>query len=149
MGTLLWSPTFVTDAKFALVRSYQWGFAIGWVDHSIISYGRSTVIEEHTYGGYRFHLTWKASFWPWGTFRNTLDYPFEDVYVTDPHSTTPSTAGTVLVSWKLDETFHVPMLVLTLAGSLGKYTIYKFPQAPPTYYGDRWPSTPSTPFHYG
>jgi len=146
VGTLLWNPFYVPATKFAVPRPNQFGYAIGWVAHTIDFYGRTTVVTEHTFGGYKAVFAFKTGWWTWSTRANTLDYIWEDAYALAPGSSTPISLGSTEVQWKLDPTYHVPLIVLTLAGADGHYSVYRFPSSPTITYRAPFPPVRPTPF---
>ena len=124
---VLWTPTYTDTADFVLNRARLWGFAVGWVNATTLQQGRTTIIREIPFGGYRFVIQWRQ--WVWDAESDTFEVPeaIENLYVLAPGSTTPISAGATTVNFQNDLTYKVPLLVFVLAGSTGIYKFYPFP----------------------
>lgn len=134
MGTLLWAPTYANGGQFPLIRSYLKGFVLVWQPGStVISYGRTSVFEEHVYGGYRLVITFKDKWWNWSSNQYTPDWIVEDFYALAPGSSTPINQGSVLVGLGYDES-HPSYHISFITGAAPDPIWLSYPPAPPTYW---------------
>jgi len=134
MGTLLWSPTYANGAKQALVRSYLKGTVVVWQPGTtIISGGNPLVLEEHVFGGYRLVIKFKSNWFFWNSNTYTPDFVLEDFYALAPGSSTPISAGGVLVGLGFDA-LHPSYHFAFILGAAPDPIWTTYPAAPSAYW---------------
>lgn len=87
--TVIVSPVRGKGENFVLARQYTQYFAVGWVQHHAVETGRTIVLEEEIYGGFKLHITLKEDFWNWNSSSWKFIDIFDDFYATFPGSETP------------------------------------------------------------
>jgi hypothetical protein len=145
---LLWAPNWTVGARFSLRRSYATVLVVGWNQCHIVSSGRTTVLQEEIFGGYRFHLTIKTHPWDWTSSSYPLEEIFEDVFVTPPESSIPISAGPVTVRYGLIPQLMNYGIILDMAGINHMYWAQEMPAAPNDYWLPPMPQLPPMPYPY-
>jgi hypothetical protein len=145
LATLSYDPS----PTFAVTRAYLWGFAVGWWDDTaLITAGNPSVYQEVPFGGYRFHLKFQDWVYDWGNRSASLDELFEDLYASAPGDPTPISAGNVLIQYKVNELWNIPVITISLETPDGFYWLQRFPAAPSDYWCKFADEAPETPFSY-
>lgn len=148
MGTILWSPTWVPSPDFSVRRSYCDIFVIGWHNGVIIQSGQYTIIQEIPFGGFRYHLRFKAEFWNWSSSSWLFRDIFEDIYVTFPGSSTPVPADPSTCQYRVCDPIHRRGIVNDMVGVDRKYYFFAFPPAPDDYWAKSHTELPVLPMIY-
>jgi hypothetical protein len=128
----------VKPGQVRIFRPYWAFFALGWWEHSIVSSGQTTVLQEVPFGGYRFVFRWSDDFWNWNSSWWSWDAAISDVYALAPGSSTPINAGDVLLNPQRDPATGLFVLTVANDPSDGHYTFVRLPPEP----GDYWQPLP-------
>lgn len=135
---------------FSIPRPYVVGFNISYFgDSTIISSGQETVVEEHTYGGYKLFVKFKDWIWDWSNKSFDLGDILEDWYSTAPGSSTPIYTGTTLLTFQPNPGYFNYDLVFSPVGiPVCHYLYQRLPAGPATYWAHPQNDAPITPFWY-
>lgn len=129
MGTLLYTPNWVSLEDSVIERSSVFGVAIGWFTNCIVQNGPDIILREGVYGGYQARITFTEEFWSHTSSAWSHAGIVENLYAMFPGTTTPISAGLVNRSWGYDPLLNVYFVVVAFQPNDGHYTIFKMPQA--------------------
>jgi hypothetical protein len=141
--TVLCSFYNVAPADYTLIRQYLDYSVVGWWDMHFVQAGQYSILQEHVYGGYRFHLKWKDWFWSVRAGAGRRDDVLEDLYVTAPGDPTPINAGTITWDVKYDSRTKFYVVYFGNNPYDGHYALNRFTPVPSTYW---YTSTPLATF---
>jgi len=132
--TILATLSFPAGEQTNFPRSYIKTFALQWTgDQTLVSGPNPWIYEEHTFGGYRFHIKFKDNFYTWSSNVYSLDYIIEDLWAETPIIHVPINAGTVVVGLGANATDGRGVGVV-VAPSLGSFIQHALPPPPPDYW---------------
>lgn len=145
----LCTPVWNFDAQGACLRSYVDWMVHGWTPSNVTSYGRTTVLTETVFGGFKTVITFKEDFWNWSSSAWKFEDIFEDYYVLFPGSGTPANAGVVQFDLHWAAPYIRRAIVIDPGGSpYTQYWAFSVPPAPADYWMQNGVPAPETPFHY-
>jgi hypothetical protein len=126
--------TYVPDGRLPVVRSYISAIALQWqANYTILATGNPFVIRENTFGGYQTHIKLKPEFYAWSSNVYTLDWIFEDWYVTAPGGS-PIIPGQPVQFGISTQSNGIPCIYGVWTPSSAPYIFFSLPPAPPDYW---------------
>jgi len=135
--------------EFAVTRPAVLAVALGWQPDAIaLASGRYSIYREFSFGGYVLHVEFKEWVWEWGNKTFRLGEMFENYYVIPPGGGSPSSAGTVFLSWEIEQEWLSPIINITNPASAPHYYFQRFPGATRPYWSLPVDNVPPTPFWF-
>lgn len=142
----LCAPTWVPSPDARVLRSYHDWVVTGWTPSNVVSYGRTMVLQETVFGGFRTVITISENFWNWSSSHYALSDIFEDYYVLFPGSTTPVFAGAVTFRYGIAAPFfHHAVIADTPGSPYTEYRAFDMPLAEPGYWIENGTPAPARP----
>lgn len=135
---------------FSIPRPYLVGWQISYYDGStILSSGQETIVEEHTYGGYKLFVKAKDWVWDWDNKTLHLEDLLEDWYATAPGSSTPIYTGFTIVEYKFNSGYLNYDIVFSPIGIPTCHYLYqRVPPGDAAYWAKPQNDAPIAPFWY-